>query len=114
MSAERHESPELGAAIARMMNALIRRAEGGDWEALEALAHIEKMAPAAMSAALDASRHHYSLATLGSVVGTSRQAVQQRTRTRGWVTFTPDVADLGPCGHSTCVGMRRCREGSLL
>lgn len=111
---QRHESPELGAAIGRMMNGLIRRAADRDWEALEALAYIEKMAPAAMTAGLLASRDHYSLAVLGSVVGTTRQAVQQRTAGDSWKAYTPKVGDLGKCGHPTCLGMARCRERGLL
>lgn len=114
MSEPRHESPELGAMIGRMMNALIRRAADGDWEALEALAATERLAPAAMTAGLVAAREHYSNGVLGAVVHTSRQAVSQRTTTTAWKAHTPDVADMGPCGHPTCVGMRRCREGSLL
>jgi hypothetical protein len=111
---QRHESPELGAFIGRMLNALIRRAAEGDWEALEALARIEALAPAAMTAGLVASRDRYSLATLGSVVQTTRQAVQQRTKSDGWKTHTPEVKGLGQCAHPTCVGMARCREGALL
>lgn len=114
MTESRHESPEVGAAIGRMMNALIRRAADGDWEALEALAGVERLAPAAMTAGLVAAREHYSNAVLGNVVGTTRQAVSQRTQSDAWKDHTPDVADMGRCGHATCVGMRRCREGSLL
>lgn len=109
-----HESPSVGAAIRRMMNGLIRRAADGDWEALEELAKIEAMAPAAMTAGLVAARPHYSQAILGSVVGTTRQAVQQRTNGTGWKSHTPEVPDLGRCGHATCLGMGRCREGALV
>lgn len=100
---DRHESPEIGAMIGRMMNALIRRAEGGDWEALEALREIETLAPAAMNAALTVSRQEYSLAELAGVVGVTRSAIQQRTRADQHHKGTPG------CGHALCVGMRRCR-----
>ena len=102
---QRHESPEIGAMIGRMLNALVRRAADGDWEALEALAEIERTAPAAMTAGLIVARDDYSLAQLADVVGTTRSAVSQRT------TRTATIENNTPhrCGHPTCVGMRRCR-----
>lgn len=99
----RHESPEIGAMIGRMLNALIRRAAEGDWEALEALAQVEALAPLATTAALCEARETYSLGDLAKVLGVSRPAIAQRTR-REWH---------GPaegCGHAGCLGMRRCRE----
>jgi hypothetical protein len=98
----RHESPEIGSMVGRMLNALIRRAADGDWEALEALAAIEQAAPAAMTAGLSLAREHYSLAQLGGVVGTTRQAVAQRT------ARTEHAATPG-CKHARCVGVARCR-----
>jgi hypothetical protein len=87
---------------ARMMNALVRRAAEGDWEALEALRSLEALVPSAMTAALCEARNHYSLAELATVVGTTRSAVSQRTQRR--------VHPLAPgCGHALCVGMKRCR-----
>lgn len=102
---QRHESPEIGAMIGRMLNALIRRAAAGDQEALEALAEVEYLAPAAMSAGLAISRDHYSLAELASVVGVTRSAVAQRTA-------RVDVEHTGgpECMHPLCVGVRRCRQ----
>lgn len=108
---DRHESPEIGAMIGRMLNALIRRAAAGDWEALEALAEIEDLAPAAMTAALVVSRRDpkatgdapgYSLGTLAGVMGVTRSAVQQRTSIASH-KGTPG------CGHALCVGVKRCR-----
>lgn len=98
----RHESPEIGAMIGRMLNALIRRAAEGDWEALEALAEVERLAPAATNAGLALAHEPggYSYAELGSVMGTSRAAVQQRVARAG----------VGVSCHLECVGMRRCRS----
>lgn len=123
----RHEAPELGNAIGRMLNALIRRAAEGDWEALEALHRVEQMAPAAATAGLTVAKESYSLAQLGDVVGTTRQAVGQRIANESWKSWTPIavawgdpddahalVTELGPCCHPTCLGMARCRERSLL
>lgn len=91
--------------IGRMLNALIRRADTGDQEALEALAEVEHLASAAMTAGLAVSREHYSLAELAAVVGVTRSAVAQRAA-RADVEHTG-----GPeCMHPRCVGVRRCRQ----
>lgn len=98
----RHESPEIGAMVGRMLNALVRRAAEGDTEALEALAEIERLAPLATNAGLALAHEPtpgYSYAELAAVMGTSRPAVQQRV---GRAT--------APC-HLACLGMSRCREG---
>lgn len=95
--------------VGRMLNALIRRAGEGDWEALEALHEIETLAPAAMNAGLTVSRRNddnpdgYSLAQLAGVVGVTRSAIAQRT------SSTDDHKGTCGCGHALCVGMRRCR-----
>lgn len=100
----RHESPELGAMVARMLNALIRRAAEGDTEAVEALAKLEGLARQALTSSLAESRRFgYSLAELARVTGTTRQAVSQRTAT------APDPTMVPGCDHHGCVGMRRCR-----
>jgi predicted RecB family endonuclease len=105
----RHEAPEVGAAVLRMMNGLIRRAAEGDTEAIEALAEIEAFAPRATNAALALAHHGktmtdgYSYAELAAVTGTSRPAVQQR------VTRAESIVDEGVC-HLACLGMRKCRE----
>lgn len=97
----RHESPEVGAAITRMMNGLIRRAADGDTEAIEALAEIEAFAPNATGAALALAhaRSGYSFAELAAVTGTTRGAVQQRVAR----------AVARRVCHLSCIGMRRCR-----
>lgn len=94
----RHESPEVGAAVLRMMNGLIRRAADGDQEAIEALAMIERAATNATNAALTVAP--YSYGELAPVMGASRSAVQQRV----------GKATPAECGHYTCLGMRKCRE----
>ena len=97
----RHEAPEIGAMIGRMLNALIRRAAEGDWEALEALQEVERLAPSATNAALRSARDDYSLAQLAEVMGTSRAAVAQRA--------ARPLPEGSPCEHPTCLGMKRCR-----
>lgn len=82
----KHESPEIGAMVRRMVRALVRRAAEGDTEALEELARLEGELPAAITVAgklmasgermaLDQS---YSYTELGDVLGISRQAARQR------------------------------------
>lgn len=104
----RHESPDVGDAIVRMMRGLVTRAAEGDWEALEQLARLEQLTPAAMSLGMRLAHdgpaaHSYTV--LGDVVGTSRQAARQRsmntlTTSAGWVyTDTPDAHQLVP-GHT--------------
>lgn len=102
----RHESPELGAMVGRMLNALIRRAAEGDTEALEQLARLESLARQANTSGLAEARRAggYSLAELAKVTGTTRQAVSQRTAPAP--TFGTTPLD---CAHHGCVGMRRCR-----
>lgn len=99
---DRHESDEIGRMIGRMLNALIRRAAEGDDLALEALAEVEALAPAATNAALRLARDEYSLAHLAGVLGVSRPAVAQRA--------ARPLPDSVLCGHPACLGMRRCRE----
>ena len=101
MAAGRHEAPEVGAMIGRMLNALIRRAAEGDTEAIEQLQHVEQLSTQAFSAGLAEARSAagYSNAELATVIGASRQNVSQRVS-----RATP-----APCGHLGCVGMRRCR-----
>lgn len=103
----RHESPELGAMVGRMLNALIRRAAEGDTEAVEQLGRLETLARQANTSGLcEARRVGYSLADLAKVTGTTRQAVSQRTATAPTFGTTPLA-----CAHHGCVGMRRCRIG---
>lgn len=104
----RHEAPEVGAAVLRMMNGLVRRAAEGDTEAIEALYVIEAFAPRATGAALALAHHGktatdgYSLAELAAVTGTSRAAVHQR------VARAESVVGEPVC-HLACLGMRKCR-----
>lgn len=100
----RHESPELGAAIGRMLNGLIRRAAEGDTEAVEQLGHLEHLARQAHTSGLAEARRAggYSLAGLSAVTGTSRQAVSQRTA-------APVALSTAGCEHHGCVGVKRCR-----
>lgn len=106
--------------IGRMLNALVRRAADGDWEALEALREIETLAPAAMTAGLAVSHRKappgatidtaraalgFSYAQLAQSIGVTRSAVQQRVNT------THHKGTPG-CGHALCVGMRRCRTAN--
>lgn len=80
----RHESPEVGAMVRRMVRALVRRAAEGDWEAIEQLAMLEREVPVATSCALALSNApkddapSYSFSELATVLGTSRQATRQR------------------------------------
>lgn len=99
----RHESPELGAMVGRMLNALIRRAAEGDTEAVEELGKLEPLARQAnTSGQAEARRFGYSLAELARVTGTTRQAVSQRTA-------TPVSVSTAGCDHHGCVGRRTCR-----
>lgn len=102
----RHEAPELGDAIVRMMRGLVTRASEGDTEAIEQLARIEQLAPTATTMALQlartAGRTGYSYTQLAGVLGTSRQAVRQRVER---ATFTGvGIAHVLVPGHhkATC------------
>lgn len=76
----RHEAPDVGDAIVRMMRGLVSRAAEGDTEAVEQLARVERMAPVAtsMGGRLAHDRAGYSYTELGRVLGVSRQAARQR------------------------------------
>lgn len=74
----------------RVLRALVRRAESGDWEALEQLAMIEQVAASStgealtrMQAGTGSAGVAYSWAQLGDVLGVTRQSAQQRSR--AWV-----------------------------
>ena len=99
----RHEAPEVGDMICRMLNALVRRAAEGDTEALEQLARVEDMAGAALSSGLAVahSAAGYSWAELAAVTGTSRQAVSQRVNK----ALAPAL-----CEHHLCTGRKRCLQ----
>jgi len=102
----RHESPELGDAMVRMLRGLVTRAAEGDTEAVEQLARVEQLAavatPLAGRLAHDAAGYSYT--ELGKVLGISRQAARQRalntfTQPGAWMlTDAPDAHQLLP-GH---------------
>lgn len=93
---QRHESPELGDAIVRMMRALVTRAGEGDTEAVEQLRRIEQLAPSATSLGYGWAHRDagYSWGELAQVTGTSRQAVLKRA-----VTAEPGPAHQLVPGH---------------
>lgn len=79
----RHEAPEVGAMVRRMVRALVRRAAEGDTEALEQLAQLEAELPTATTCAVAMMQagtdgNAYSFTELANVLGTSRQAARQR------------------------------------
>jgi hypothetical protein len=76
-----YEAPDLEAAAVRMMRALVRRAEGGELEALEALVRLQDVVEEQTHAGVLAYREgpaEASWADIGRVVGTTRQAAQIR------------------------------------
>lgn len=81
MTQYRHEAPEIGDAVVRMMRALVTRAREGDQEAIEQLRRIEELAPVALD--LGAYLAHegpaaYSWTQLADVLSVSRQGIRQR------------------------------------
>jgi hypothetical protein len=80
MGQRKHEAPEIGAMVRRMVRALVRRAAEGDTEALEQLALIEKTLPASITEAGRAMHDEfgYSYTFLGDTLGVTRQAARQR------------------------------------
>lgn len=103
---ERHEAPEVGAAVVRMMRALVSRAAEGDTEAIEQLAMIEGLAPVAtsMAAQLAHDGFGYSYTELSDVLGISRQAARQRCQRVRLVMSLGTVAHVLVPGHNkrTC------------
>lgn len=76
---QRHESPDLGSAVARLLRALVERAGDGDTEALEQLAALEQLVPMATQlAGYELHEFGYSGTELAAVLGTSRQAALKR------------------------------------
>lgn len=105
MGSNRHEAPEVGAMIGRMLNALVKRASEGDTEAIEQLQLVERQAVAAMTAGLAGAhdRAGYSWGELSTITGSSRQNVSQRV-----ARAESTVAPLTVCGHVECIGRKRC------
>lgn len=114
----RHESPELGDAVLRMLRGLVTRAAEGDTEAVEQLARVERLAGVAttLGGRLAHDAAGYSFTELGAVLGVSRQAARQRalnvfTQPEAWsFTDTPEAHQLLPghrrpeCGICTTAG----------
>ena len=105
----RHEAPEIGAMVRRMVRTLVRRASHGELEALEALVELEAQLPTAVSTALammqagtDFTPQSYG--ELAAYVGTSRQAVRQRASR---VRADDDVAAYYSDGASRSLDWRR-------
>ena len=80
----------------RMFRGLVRRAQEGDTEALEALANLEAFARESMTVGLAASHVNnggrYTFGELSQVLHTSRQAVRQRVD-RAAATVAPGVRE---------------------
>lgn len=69
----------MGSAALRMLRALVRRAGEGDTEALEWLAHLERVLPGLVAEAGAAAHEHgYTYTVLAQSLGISRQAARQR------------------------------------
>lgn len=77
---QRHEAPDVGDAILRMMRGLVTRAADGDTIALEQLARIEQLAAPATTLAMKLAHEQqpYSWTLLADVLGCTRQAARQR------------------------------------
>ena len=77
------EAPELGAAVDRMLLALVRRGAAGELEAIEELVRIRDSVPGLVRAAVDgavAGPADYSFGEVGRWLGISRQAARQAAR----------------------------------
>lgn len=81
---QRHEAPEIGGMVRRMMRALVRRAAEGDTEALEQLASLTDESRYAQTAAIILMQSGermagdgYSFGHLAGVLGVTRQATRQ-------------------------------------
>lgn len=76
-----YEAPDLQAASRRMMRALVRRAEGGELEALEALVALQADLAAALQDGVTGYRQgpaQASWADVARATGTTRQAAAMR------------------------------------
>ena len=86
MSPRTVEAPDLAAAVARFLRALVRRAGNGDSEAVEALNSIHQATGQALTDGVRAWRDFapaygsqpYSWTDVARPLGISRQAAQQR------------------------------------
>lgn len=97
----RHESPEVGDAIVRMMRGLVARAGEGDTEALEQLARIEDLAPIATGLGVRFGHSFgHSFTELGDALGVSRQAARMRVHSGAPADYLDDEAHQLIPGHS--------------
>lgn len=86
MVKKHREAPEIGAACARMMRALARRAGDGELEALEQLARLQVDLQHQLGAAVAGYRAFqpahgaapYSWADVGRILGVTRQSAYER------------------------------------
>lgn len=81
MAKREYEAPDLTAMLVRTANALVKRAEEGDLEAISALADAERAMHDALTAAVRANRagvNAYSYAEIGRELGISKQAAAKR------------------------------------
>lgn len=81
MAKREREASDIGAMLGRMGNALVKRAEAGDVDALSVLVAASSLLNAQAGEAADALRAEpwgYSWADIGRELGVTRQAAQQR------------------------------------
>lgn len=77
----KREAPELAAMMDRMMAALVRRAADGEAEAVEALAHLDRITATNLTTAVRCYRSgpaEASWADVAGLLGVSRQAAHRR------------------------------------
>lgn len=107
----RHEAPDVGDAIVRMLRGLVTRAAEGDTEAVEQLQRIEQLSRRAMAVGgrLAHDLAGYSYTELATLLRLSRQGARQRAdMALEGVETDPEAHQLLP-GHTrrgcaVCVG----------
>lgn len=96
----RHEAPEVGGMVTRMLRALARRAAEGDVEALEQLALLQSTVTEQLGAGVAGFRDRgNSWGDVALVLGVSRQGAQQRF---GSATIDPAHGPRCVCGLPNC------------
>lgn len=93
---EKCEAPALAGASRRMMRALVKRAAGGELEALEALFGLQGELAQAIQDGVDGYRQGPAAASwtdIGRVMGTTRQAAQIRFGGTKRPAAAPNEAD---------------------
>lgn len=111
----KHEAPELGSAVRRMLDALTVRATEGDLEAIEELAKLQDAATDALGLAIAGARANpgigYSWAQIAQALGVSRQGAFQRFGSY----MAPDLVKT-PCGlpkltqRAAAAHARQCQD----